>query len=428
MAKRVKKKKGKAPTTDTSTVEDDDSINLQSIISALKEKPEEPEAEPAPVEVEEEGSFELIEDVEEDAVEVIPKEKDEDIAAPRVSPSPRKDDDLRKAREALEADKRAFEERKSRMEAELKTVGADLVKKKEQILKIEEQLRQTKGKQTEKERDIKKATELLLGQRQSLADKERKMESLKEELQRKAEELKKKEENLSTFKDRTAELDAREIRIRELEDKLKDRELHLKSIEKEMSDCPRCGVKDRYLSVETMITELKEYGIVDDSADRDLAEVRRLIDGGNTDRAVQMAEDLIKRLKDLKEDVLVKGIKYLLLGAERNLRHAKEVGGHSDRIEDAERWLNDARQFIDKEEYKTAEFYIKEADFLMQSIEKGVETSVAQPATGAEGPSRNYNCPSCYTTFTVDTNERPVRITCPGCQIELIIKEDVNFA
>ena len=61
-----------------------------------------------------------------------------------------------------------------------------------------------------------------------------------------------------------------------------------------------------------------------------------------------------------------------------------------------------------------------------------VVAPVTPPTTEAPAPAesitRNYTCPSCTTTFTVDTMERPVRITCPGCQIELIIKEDVNFA
>lgn len=407
IAKRKKKTKAKKEQIE------DDPIDLQSLISSLKEDPNTDED---GTEEDPEATFEIVEEVKDEKEDAADSEEIKRLKA-----------ELEDVRAQLEQERADFEEQKKSTEAELRTIGGDILSKKEQITKFDEQLRKKENEQREKERNIKKATDLLISQRNALGEKEKKLETLKEDLQTKAQELKEKEEHLALYKDKTAELDAREIRIRELEDMIKEKELHIKKIEDELLDCPRCSSRDRFLSIERMIEELKTFGIHDEESENDLREMRRLIDAGDTERAIEMGDHVITRLKTTKEEVLVKGIKYLLIGAEKAIRHAKEIGGHGESIEDAERWLEEARSMIEKEEFKTAEYYIKEADFMVQSLTRGVTPSTEE-AVPKEGFAKSYNCPSCYTTFTVDTSERPVRITCPGCQIELLIKEDVTFA
>ena len=425
-----KKKKKSKPASE----EKDDDFDLSSLISALKDEPEadkHEKKEPEPEPKEDDEVFELVDDEpakkasaeEEGRIKKIRAELEDEVSKFRSEKMA-----FEEERHAFEREKGGFTDLKKKTEGELKTFGADLIRKKEQISKLEEQLRNKENEQKEKEKNIKKATDLLISQRNSVGEKEKRLEALKQELQNKAQELKEKEEKLAAFKDKTMELDGREMRIKELEEKVKERELHQKSMEDQIADCPRCSSRDRFVNIERMIEELKDFEIVDAGAVDELKELRRLIDEGMNERAIEMGDKLIKRLKELKSEVLVKGIKYLLIGAEKALRHAKEVGGHGERVEDVERWLNEARGLIEKEEYKTAEYYIKEADFLLQSITKGVDTTQAPQEEAPVYEARSYNCPSCYTTFTVDTHERPVRITCPGCQIELLIKEDVSYA
>jgi len=440
--------------------ESDDGIDLQSLISSLKEKSGDKPAESDKPAEEKGGTDAAFELVEEEKGETGEKEspldalaKSEDTKRSKgVSDEEKKafeeekskfEDERRKLeeeRQGLEDEKRMLEDErkghhevKSKNEEELKNVGTELLRRKEAIAKMEEQLKKKDTDQREKEKNIKKATDLLLGQRQSMSDKEKKLDGLREELTKKAEELKTKEDKLAGLKDKTAELDAREIRIRELEERIKERELHHKALEDQIADCPRCSSKDRFLSVERMLDELKEFGIQDEQAVKDLKEMRGLMDQGQNEKAIELADRTVRRLKELKDGVLAKGILYLLASTDKNLRHAKEIGGHGERVVDAERWLAQAKDLIQNEEYKTAEYYIKEADFLLQTLTRGVPAITPTPTEGAapapaESVTRNYTCPSCSTTFMVDTMERPVRITCPGCQIELIIKEDVSFA
>gem|GEM_PF-5985814 len=465
----VKKEKKKDKLTKD---ESDDGIDLQSLISSLKEqsgdkgtsKPKsDEETKDEPAEEKTEAAFELVEDdKEETKTEDKPSvldslaKLDDNKRSKGVSEEEKKafeeeKHQLQEEREKMEAERRSLEdskqafeserqsleedrkghhEAKNRTEEELKSVGTELLRKKDAMAKLDEQLKKKDAEQRDKEKNIKKATDLLLSQRQTLADKEKKLENLREELTKKAEELKGKEEKVAALKDKTAELDARTIEIRELEEKLKERELRHKALEDEIASCPRCSSKDRFVSIESMITELKDFNIIDEQAGKDLTEMRGLLDQGQNEKAVELAEKTMKRLTDLKDGVLAKGIMYLLASTDKNLKHAKEIGGHGEKVADAERWLTQARDLIQKEEYKTAEHYIKEADFLLQSLTRGVTSSGPAPTEAAapESVSRNYTCPSCQTTFTVDTMERPVRITCPGCQIELVIKEDVSFA
>jgi DNA-directed RNA polymerase subunit RPC12/RpoP len=461
----VKKEKRKEKLTKDDS---DDGIDLQSLISSLKEqssdkgkaKPSE-EATPEPSEEKAEPAFELVEEETqaEDKPSVLdslakleePK-KSKGISEEEKQAFEEEKRKLQDARESMEAERKSFEdtrnafeserqtfeedrkghhEAKNRTEEELKSVGTELLRKKDAMAKLDEQLKKKDAEQREKEKNIKKATDLLLSQRQTLADKEKKLDGLREELTKKAEELKTREEKVAALKDKTAELDARTIEIRELEEKLKERELRHKALEGEIASCPRCSSKDRFVSIESMIAELKEFNIIDDQAEKDLKEMRGLIDQGQNEKAVELAEKTMTRLKDLKDGVLAKGIMYLLASTDKNLKHAKAVGGHSEKVADAERWLNQARELIQKEEYKTAEHYIKESEFLLQTLTRGGTMTGTAPTEATPPPesvSRNYTCPSCQTTFTVDTMERPVRITCPGCQIELVIKEDVSFS
>jgi DNA-directed RNA polymerase subunit RPC12/RpoP len=464
-----KKKKKDKQTKD----ESDDGIDLQSLISSLKaqssdrstskENPVE-ETKPEPAEEKTEAAFELVdEEPQETKTEDKPSvldslaklddtKKSKGISEEEKKAFEEEKRQLQEAREKMEAERSSFEEAKSafeserlaleedrkghheaknRTEDELRSVGTELLRKKDAMAKLDEQLKKKDAEQREKEKNIKKATDLLLSQRQTLADKEKKLESLREELTKKAEELKGKEEKVAALKDKMAELDARTIEVRELEEKLKERELRHKALEDEIASCPRCSSKDRFVSIESMISELKEFNITDEQAEKDLKEMRGLIDQNQNEKAVELAEKTMNRLKDLKDAVLAKGIMYLLASTDKSLRHAKEVGGHGEKVVDAERWLSQARELIQKEEYKTAEYYIKEAEFLLQTLTRGVAVTGPAPTEAASPPesvSRNYTCPSCQTTFTVDTIERPVRITCPGCQIELVIKEDVSFA
>jgi DNA-directed RNA polymerase subunit RPC12/RpoP len=155
------------------------------------------------------------------------------------------------------------------------------------------------------------------------------------------------------------------------------------------------------------------------------------MDLGNNEAAFEKGESLLKRLKDRKEQEIAKGLIYMMVRAEGELKHAKEVAKTSVSLETPERWLTEARNLMEKQEYKSAEYYIREAEFALQAIARGVsvgDSGGQQAAAPAPVEGKTYACPSCSTSFTIDTPQRPVKVQCPGCHLELVIREDVTYA
>ena len=313
----------------------------------------------------------------------------------------------------------------------LKKVGEELMSKKKQLTKLKEKLDEKWAEVKEKESAIKRATEILIKQKEEIQERMGRADEKERAISERLNNLDEKERKAAEFKDRTKEIDAREMNTRAYEDELKQRELRVKRLEEDMAKCARCSAKDNFRALDLMIQELKDFGIHDKEAEETLAQMRGDMDLGNNEAAFEKGESLLKRLKDRKEQEIAKGLIYMMVRAEGELKHAKEVAKTSVSLETPERWLTEARNLMEKQEYKSAEYYIREAEFALQAIARGVsvgDSGGQQAAAPAPVEGKTYACPSCSTSFTIDTPQRPVKVQCPGCHLELVIREDVTYA
>jgi hypothetical protein len=371
---------------------------------------------------------------------------------------------------------------------QLKKITVEVKMQKDANLKKEAELR-------EKEDALKRGTQLLIDQRTSLQAKEealRKREgdlrNIATDLEKQAKRTAEREGQLSRQKDLLAEEEGRRKRfrdeyetkqremigreqgIRALENDLKLREQHLLGFEQDIKECPYCNVKFEMEGVRELLDEISGFGI-------DLAVLEKKYDDAMShikreayDMALDSARGLLRELKNIREDVLAKGIKYVVAASGRTVASAKQDG--MDTAE-AENLLGQAKKALEKEDYQVAEHFAKEAEYIARDLMRQQSEQVQPEGAVAEEPEparpedeqpapeqyqepapeveeqqypsmypppqeeappeeaappapstdKIYNCSSCYAAFKIGSSQRPVRVTCRSCGNGMIISD-----
>jgi hypothetical protein len=321
------------------------------------------------------------------------------------------------------------EEKLKKAKDELTRVATELDKKRAELAKREEEVLARETKTSEKEAHIKKATELLLRRREETDAKEKKIVGLKDGLKKEAEVLKEKEDQLSKLKEVEEALDKREMEVSGQEEGMRKREHHLKEMESRIADCPRCASHEGYVKSERLLNDLKELGFALEEEEQDLKDIQKLIDDDKRDEAISKAERLIKKLRELHDEVVIKGIRYNFTRAKWLLSYAQGQNIGPEIMINAEGHLGRAHQFIQTEDYKSADWYVREATISIENALRGIGPGTgAQPeAVAPPAVTRTYVCPNCNQNFTVDSIERPIRAVCPGCQTTLVVVEEIKY-
>jgi len=360
---------------------------------------------------------------------------------------------------------------------QIKKILQDMAVQKEELAKRE-------GAVAEKEEAVRRGTQLLLERRDDLdkreaglKTRENDLRGIASELEKQAKRLAEREGSIATQKrtideeeakrkSRKDEFDVKFIDIakkqehlKSLENDLKVREQHILGIEMEIKECPYCNVKYEFEGIRDLLEEVRGYGLDVSVLDQKYAEALNHLKKESYDMALQAARGILGDVKELRTEVLGKGLRYMLASANSTLKQAREMGLD---VKDADSLLKQARTAADRKDYKTAEYLVKEAEYLardeikLKSMqdEKEKEAPTApvsesptptalsstteqyaqypapiayepeyqEPAPQPAGP-RKYTCTSCYAAFTIGTSQRPVRVSCPSCGNSMIIRD-----
>jgi DNA-directed RNA polymerase subunit RPC12/RpoP len=277
------------------------------------------------------------------------------------------------------------------------------------------------------------------------------------------------------------ELAGQQQRVKALEGDLKLREQHLLAFEQDIKECPYCNVKFELQGVRELMDELRGFGIDMSSLDGKYHTAMDHMKKEAYDSALDSTRTLLRELRTVREDILAKGIRYLVSASARTVASARENG--LDTAE-AERLLAQARAAVDKEEFRAAEHLAKEAEYIARDLLKQDSSSVQlrgaiepdagpvpsgeqepkqeqQPEPAPEDGSypsmypppeepqqyesnypppqeeapaqeqapqqeptdRIYNCSSCFAAFKIGSSQRPVRVSCRSCGNSMIISD-----
>lgn len=361
--------------------------------------------------------------------------------------------------------------------------------------------------QHDKEEALRRGTQLLMDQKAALQAKEESLRAKEGELRKVTADLEKQarrvaeqqsqlakdkrtlaeeEEGRRFVKDRMdtreRELAGREQRIGALESDLKVREQHLLAFEQDIKECPYCNVRFELDGVRDMMDELRGFGIDMSALEGKYQDALGHMKNEAYDSALDSARILLKDIRTVRQDILAKGIRYVVAASSRTVATARQAGQDTT---EAERLLAQARAAVDKEQYRAAENLAKEAEYIARDLLRQESSSVQPgaaleseamqeppaeqeqaPAEGSgtapeegsypsmypppqepgeryesmyppqqeEAPpeeqaplpqptDRIYNCSSCFAAFKIGSSQRPVRVTCRSCGNSMIISD-----
>lgn len=395
---------------------------------------------------------------------------EEVVDAPAVTsaPSAKGEAELRAAYTQIEEAQARFEEQKKK-----------LVKQGKDLLRLKEEVEVKRKELADKEEKLTKATQLLLAKRSEVEEREAKLESIRTELAKRAEGLKTLEIELrkrdSTKEDLTGQLrqlELRSARLEDLERELAYREQHLRDLEEDLALYHVWSADDHYQTLSRIVQELQDYGLEVEEYKEALSSLRSHLQESRFDEARKAATDLMEQVQQRRKQIVVEGLRFLIGRVELQARRAEQAG---ITLTEAGRWLEEARRFLGEGNYTTAEYYLREADFAYNLALRGRTWPTAEQETSATAGSRpsgrsappeptalppsvepptlpqtpagadpwavddhateavqgtanpkphtQFGCPSCLSPFSLDLEERPVRVSCPTCQQELIITD-----
>ena len=371
--------------------------------------------------------------------------------APRTAPA--RGPDTRDKEEALRRGTQLLMEQKSALQA------------KEETLKAREgELRKVAGDLEKQARKVAEQQGQLAKDRRSLAEEEEGRRFIKERLD-----------------SRERELAGRDQRVSALENDLKVREQHLLAFEQDIKECPYCNVRFELDGVRELLDEVRGFGVDMASLDKKYQDAMEHMKKEAYDSALDSAKLLLRELRGMREDILAKGIRYVVSASARTVVSAREAGQD---VTEAERLLAQARAAIEKKQYRAAENLAKEAEYIARDLMRQESSSVQaeaaaghqpepappqepQPAQDQEpGPAAEegtypsmypppqdeqqyesnypppqeeappeepapqppstdkiYNCSSCFAAFKIGSSQRPVRVTCRSCGNSMIISD-----
>ena len=259
----------------------------------------------------------------------------------------------------------------------------------------------------EKEEALRKGTTLLLEQRDAIARKEDGLKARETELRTIAGELEKQAKKISEregslaqqrnlfaeeearrrkfsegFRAREGALVQKEGAIRTLEKDLKMREQAVLGMEMDIKECPYCNVRYEFEGITDMMDEVRAFGLDLTELDKKYAKAQEHMKREAYDQALESARAILKDLRGLREDVLAKGVQYVVVSAANTVAQARERGVE---ITEAERQLAQARAAMAKNDFRTAEQYAKEADYIARDLMRE-QSSDPEPSAIAPGP------------------------------------------
>ena len=342
----------------------------------------------------------------------------------------------------------------------------------------------------EKEEALRRGTQMLMDQRGSLQKKEEGLKARETELRNIANQLEGKAKRLAEREGQVAqeeshrrqlagsletkerELAGREQLLTTSEEELKLREQHLLGMEMDIRECPYCNVRYDMQGIRELMDEVRGYGLDLSALDKKYNEALDHMSSDAYDMALESARGILRELKTIRQDVLAKGIQYLVGSAGRTVASARQRGME---VSEAEKMLAQARKAMADRNYPAAERLAKEADYLardtLRQDSREVRPEAALGPAAASEPSTEpapepqppaeeqppaepspqpkymsypppqeqpeepappppapatdkvYNCSSCFAAFKIGSSTRPVRVTCRSCGNQMIISE-----
>jgi len=282
----------------------------------------------------------------------------------------------------------------------LKTITRDVYAQKEVNQRKEAELR-------EKEETLRKGTQLLLEQRDSMVRKEEGLKARETELRTIAGELEKQarkigekegalaqQRNLFTeeearrrkfsdnFRAREGAILQKEAGVKSLEKELRMREQAVMGMELDIKECPYCNVRYEFSGIQEMMDEARTFGLDLAELDKKYAAAREHMKREAYDQALESARGLLKELKVLREDILSKGVQYVVLSAANTVGLAKSRGLD---VSDAEGHLVQARAAVAKNDFRSAEHLAKEAEYMARDLMRE-ESQSPEPSALGPGP------------------------------------------
>ncbi|MGQ9583744.1 MAG: hypothetical protein ACUVV6_09600, partial [Thermoplasmatota archaeon] len=229
----------------------------------------------------------------------------------------------------------------------------------------------------ERERGVEMETEALATDREALSQREMEFLRQKAELEKFQEYLRARSLELDnsqrTLEQREAALKEEERRASELraelekmrgdveslEKDLRYHEIHLLTLEEEISDCPYCSTMDGFITTAQLIADAKGLGADTSEAEKYHKQARTALESGDFDKAATLNRNAMTLAKEAKQKYLHYGVKYIISGAETAVKSAGQMGAETA---EPESLLREARQLLDKEDYDGAEQLARKAE------------------------------------------------------------------
>ncbi len=277
------------------------------------------------------------------------------------------------AQRELEARAKLLEERERALEQfnqELRAAEAINQKRERELEEAERALR-------ERERSVEMETEALATDREAFSQREMEFLRQKAELEKFQEYLRARSLDLDNNQ---RALDQREAALREeerraselraglekrrdemesLEKDLRYHEIHLLTLEEEISDCPYCSTMDGFITTAQLIAEAKGLGADTSEAEKYHKQARSALESGDFDKAAALNRNAMTLAREAKQKYLHYGVKYIISGAETAVKSAGQMGAETA---EPEGLLRRARELLDKGDYEGAEQLARRAE------------------------------------------------------------------
>ncbi|MEM4728944.1 MAG: hypothetical protein QXH42_04190 [Thermoplasmata archaeon] len=273
---------------------------------------------------------------------------------------------------------------------ELRRIATELQAQKQALDRKAAELR-------EKEAALKKGADLLSQQIGSLKQREEALKAREGELKRVAGELEKKarllaerEAAAASFEAKEGELARREARVAAAESELRLREQNVLAMEMDIKECPYCNVRYDLEGVRELLDEMRGYGLDVSALEKRYSEALQHLKRAAPEMALDSTQRLIKDLKELRDEVVAKGVRYLVSSTSGTISRAKAAGVD---VGEAEALLARAKRALEEKDYRTADYLAKEAEYLARTISKQISSAPSPeqlaplPATALPQPS-----------------------------------------
>jgi len=289
--------------------------------------------------------------------------------------------------------------------SQLSSIAAQVKVQQEENQRKEAELR-------EREETLRKGTALLLEQRDGMARKEEvlkarevELRTIAGELEKQAKRVAEKEGALAQQRSLFAEEEARRRKLsegfraregaivqkegglRSMEKDLRLREQAVLAMEMDIKECPYCNVRYEFEGIREMMDEARSFGLDLSEQERKFEKAQEHLKRESYSQALESARGLISELKSVRDDILVKGVQYIVSSAGNTVAQAAARGLD---VSEAEGHMARARAAMAKKDFRTAEGLAKEAEYIARDLMK--QESLA-PRPVLPGPDAGGGAP-----------------------------------